>query len=147
MVLVQFGGVLDTQLLGQRQKQRIGIKVGIGQIGRHPAIVQRLQQAATEQGLAGADFAADLDEALALVERQQQGIERLLMVLDEVGKTGIRRDAERQLGQAKVFQIQRQLRFFTGTDHGRAGCASAGRVAARGSASRRDRPSSSTRCG
>ena len=115
VVLVQFSGVPDAQFLSQRQKQRIGIKVGVGQIGRHPAVVQGLQQAATEQGLAGADFARDLDETLTVGERQQACIERLLMILDEVSEAGLRRDAEGQLGQTKVFQIQRPLRLFAGT--------------------------------
>lgn len=147
MIRIQASGVIDAQLLGQRQEQGIWRQIGIGQIGTHPAIVQRLQQPTTEQGLAGTDFASDLDETLPGIQRQQQGIEPFLMILDGIGKAGVRSDPEGQLGEAEMIQIQSRLRSDdTITDPLAAG-QGADQVAGFDPEFRSDHLSSSSRCG
>jgi hypothetical protein len=147
MILIQATGIVDAQFLGQRQEQGIRRQIGIGQIRTHPAFVERLQQPTTEQGLSGADLAGDLDEPLARIQCQQQGIERFLMMLDRIDKAGIRSDPEGQLGKAEMIQVQGRIGsddILTGRFVARQG---ADQVAGFDPGSRSGHPSTLNRCG
>jgi hypothetical protein len=81
MILIKPGCFSNIQFLGDGQKQGICVKIGVGKIGGDPARIKGLQWFSAKQCLAGADVTADLDEAFALAERQNQGVERFLMIL------------------------------------------------------------------
>src|SRR5262249_40971123 len=54
----------------------------------------------TDRGLAGAHFAGDLNEALALADPEEDVIERFSVLVREEEKAGIRGDVERRLAKA-----------------------------------------------
>ncbi|MCY1408779.1 hypothetical protein D9M71_241080 [compost metagenome] len=77
-VVVQLVGIGDVQLNGQRLAQAARAEARIGQPGDLPALAVRaegIEQGAAQQGLAGADLAADLDETFALAQRHAQQVE------------------------------------------------------------------------
>jgi len=98
---------LEPQLLGDRDEQHAWLQHRIGQVGDHLILVQRCQKTAAQQGLAGADFARDLDEALTRIEADQERVERFLVGVGGIDETGIRRDAERKFAQAEVVEVHR----------------------------------------
>ena len=103
----------DAQLLGQRQHQCSRLEVGVGDISSDVLIIQGRKETTTEQGLAGAHLAGDLDETFAIAYRHQQRIERLLVGGAGEGEAGVGRDAEGRLAQPEVGTVHGLLRLNT----------------------------------
>src|SRR5205823_2498217 len=85
--------------------QAARLEVGIEDVGAHPARIQRRHELAAEKRLAGADLAGDLDEALAVRDGHEEGIERFLDAAAGKEIIRVRGNAERQLAQPEVAQV------------------------------------------
>ena len=72
------------------------------QRGGLPALIQRGEKFAAQQGLAIAHFAGNLDEAFTVARRHQQGIERFLITGAGEEKTGVGSQAEGRFAQTEV---------------------------------------------
>jgi hypothetical protein len=70
-------------------------------------VAEFFEELAADRGLAGADFAGEFDEAFALVDAEEQMVERLLMFPAEEQKARVRRDVERLFPQVVKLEIQR----------------------------------------
>ena len=66
---------------------------------------RRSSSIAAQHGLAAADFAGDLDDALVVGDRVDQRLERRAAVGAGEEEIGVRRDAERRFAQAEVVEI------------------------------------------
>src|SRR3989338_1956678 len=83
------------------KKARRGRRIGCGRHGRY--LIQNGEEFAAQQRLAIAHLADNLDEALAVARRHQQGVERRLITGAGKKEAGIRGQAERLFAQAKVL--------------------------------------------
>ena len=68
-------------------------------------VAKLFQHRPAERRLAGADFPRELDETFPLANAVEQMIQRLAMLGTEVQEARVRRNVERRLRQAIVFQI------------------------------------------
>ena len=98
---------LELQLVGDgvqdlvaRERRRREVK------GFHVAR-QTLHQHAAEHGLAAADLARHLDDALVMHHRIGERLERRAALGAVEEKVGMRRNAKRRLVQAEVLEIER----------------------------------------
>ncbi len=99
---VQLFDIGHVQLVGQRLTQRQRAERRVGQPGELVARrVQLVEQRATQQRLAGADLAGDLDEAFALGKRDAQQVEARLIGRQLHQEASVRRERERLLAQAE----------------------------------------------
>ncbi len=71
--------------------------------------VELFQQRAAQRRLARADFAGELDKALALANAVEQVVECLAMLCAVEKEARVRRDVERRLLQSVKFQIHAAL--------------------------------------
>ena len=63
------------------------------------------EHGAAKGGLAGPDFAGDLDKAFALANAVKEMVERFAMLEAEEEKTGVRGDVKRRFFQTVILQI------------------------------------------
>jgi hypothetical protein len=99
-------GRLQAQLGGDGVHHLLGPQAGIDQVDDVDIVRQPALHHAAEHGLAAADLAGHLDDALAVGDGVQQRVEDLAARVAAVKKGGIRRDAEGRLVQAEVLVIQ-----------------------------------------
>ena len=128
LMLAGIGLSSTAELIGQRQQQAVRRQIGIGDIrgdetmrrrlgccggrrlarpdrrgnGRSLLLIDTGEKLPTQQRLAGAHFAGDLDEALAVAHRDQQGVERLLVAGAGKKIAGVGGDAERCFAQTEM---------------------------------------------
>ena len=95
---------LDVELLAGRLKELLGRQGAMDDHGRIHPVAEFLQRRAAEHALAGADFAGDQGEALALLDRIDQAGQRLAVLRARIIKARIRRGAERETSSARNVQ-------------------------------------------
>ena len=105
MVFIGPRGNVDIQFLGQGTHQGFRPQIGVRQIRGKNILVQRLQQAPTQQCFSCPDLTGNLDEPFTRIERHQQGIQGLLMALGKKSIAGVRRNSERQFFKSEKIQI------------------------------------------
>nr|GEU28193.1 conserved hypothetical protein [Tanacetum cinerariifolium] len=93
----------QAQLGGNRVLHGHRIEVGVDQVNHFDMRRQLAFQHAAQHGLAGAHFAGDLDDALAVAHRVQQRRQNLAARIAGIEKRRVGRDAERGFAQAEVF--------------------------------------------
>ncbi len=101
----------QLELVGDRLQDLVARERGRGEIDRADLGRQPLHQHAAEHGLAAADFARDLDDALVVqhgVDQRFQGRAAVGAVEEEIG---VRRDPERRLGQPEMLEVERHAYF------------------------------------
>ncbi len=94
-------GVQDLVARERRRREVDGRRLGR----------QALHQHAAQHGLAAADLARDLDDALVVQHGVAQRLERGAALGAVEEEIGVRRDAKRRLVQPEVLQIQRHAYF------------------------------------
>src|SRR5688572_17791614 len=99
-----------AELVGKCEHHHARFYVRIRYVGTYPARSQGRQELAAKERLAGADLARDLDEALAVRNRDDERIERLLDAATGEEIARVRRDAEGHLAQAKMLEIVHFMR-------------------------------------
>ncbi len=95
----------QAELGGNGLQQRVRGKAGVGQVDGIDGVGQAFEQHPAEHGLAGTDFAADLDDAFVVhdgVEQRVDGGAALGAGEEEVGERG---EAEGGFAQAVVVEI------------------------------------------
>jgi len=121
MMLVDIRLQNNTQFIREGQKQGVWSEVGIGNIGGNEVLGDRRllrptvrdgdgavllvdtgQKLAAQQRLAGTHLASYLDEPFPIPDRDQQGVQRCLVVGAGKKVTGIRSDAKRRFSQSEM---------------------------------------------
>src|SRR6195256_1300073 len=105
MMLIEPAVELHPHFLGEREQQRLGLEVRVGDIRADPIVVQRGEELAAQQRLSRAHLAGDLDEALAVRDGHQQRVQRFLAARAGVEEARIGSDPERGLAQAEMREI------------------------------------------
>jgi len=98
----QPGTRLHRALRHDRPQQQVDTQARIENQSRLVSWPKFLQQLAADCCLAGPHLARQLDETFALVNAEQQVVERLLMLRAKEQKARVRRDAERLFTQLVV---------------------------------------------
>src|SRR4051794_18953462 len=81
----------SRQFLGEGEEQRARLEARIGDVSRYPALfIERAQEFAAQKRLARAHLAGDLDEALAVFERDQQRVQCFLGAAAREEECGVR---------------------------------------------------------
>ena len=99
-------GVGHMELVADRLQQLDRGELGVEDVGDVAMLGNLLEQAATDGGLAGADFAGQHHEAAATaLHAVEQVRQRLAMALAHEQETGVRRDRERLVLQAEEGRV------------------------------------------
>ncbi len=99
---------VQAKVVGDRAQQFVALQAGNREIDGFDILRQALDQHPAQHGLARADLAADLDDALAVGDRVQQPFQRRAAVRAGKEELGVWRDRERRFGEAEMFQIHLQ---------------------------------------
>src|SRR5882762_842228 len=99
----------QLELLGEGEHERPWLEARVRDVTGHPVLVERGKKLAAKERLAGAHLARDLDEAVAVRNRHEQRVERLLAAATAVEIARIRGDAEGRLAQAEMSEIVHRI--------------------------------------
>ena len=102
-------GDIELHFEGNGVEDFLGRDTGVRQINRDHLFRQPALQHAAEHRFTAADFAGDLDDALALGDRVNQCLEDRTAVAAAEKEIGVRCDLERRLGQSEVLVIHGYL--------------------------------------
>ena len=103
------------EIIEDRLQNLLTRKRRIGQIDGFHSRGQSLDQHAAQHGLAGADLASHLDDALVMCDGVEQRLEGGTAIGPRKEEIGMRRDAKRRLTEAemiKVHGVRLSVQFF-----------------------------------
>ncbi len=104
-MLVEVAVQLDPHFLREREQQRPGLEVRVGNVRADPVVVERSEELAAQERLSGAHLAGDLQETLAVRDGDEQRVQRLLAARARVEKTRVGSDPERGFAQSEVGEV------------------------------------------
>ena len=104
-MLVEAAIELHPQFLGEREQQRLGLEVRVGNICAAPVVVQRSKELSAQQRLSRAHLAGDLEKALSVRDGDEQRVQRFLAARASVEEARVGSDPERGLAQTEVGEI------------------------------------------
>src|SRR5207302_2415900 len=105
MVLVEVAVQLDPHFLREREQQRPGLEVRVGNVRADPVVVERSEEFAAQERLSGAHLAGELQETLAVRDGDEQRVQRLLAARARVEEARVGSDPERGFAQAEVGEV------------------------------------------
>ena len=106
------GRELELEVVGDRVQDLVARERGRGEVDGRDVLRQPLHQHAAQHGLAAADLARHLDDALVVQHRVDQRLQRRAAVGALEEEIGVRRDAERRFREPEVLEIEGH-RYFS----------------------------------
>ncbi len=101
------GRELELEVVADRVQDLVARERGRGEVDGRDVLRQPLHQHAAQHGLAAADLARHLDDAFVVQHRVDQRLQRRAAVGAVEEEIGVRRDAERRLGEAEMLEVER----------------------------------------
>ena len=100
---------LQLQVVGDGAQDLVARQRRVGEVDGFDVPWQPLHQHTAQHGLAAANLARHLDDALVVLDGVEQPFERRAPIGAVEEEIGMRRDAERRFVEAEVIEVHRYL--------------------------------------